>query len=144
MVLKVKRLTETAVLPTKNQHGDMGYDIYVDEDVDFKGGNIKNISTGIAIELPEGYGAFLVGRSGLTSKTMLRVNLGVIDNGYRGELSIMSDLYTGGYDSELPSFKRGDRIAQLVVLPIFDGDVVEVSDMEETARGDNGFGSSGV
>lgn len=143
MVLKVKRLTGTAKLPTKNEHGDMGYDIYADEDVDFSEGDIQNIKTGVAIGLPEGFGAFLVGRSGLTSKTMFRVNLGVIDNGYRGELSIMSDLYKGDKE-DLPKFKTGDRIAQLVVLPLFDGEVVEVSDLDSTQRGDKGFGSSGL
>lgn len=143
MVLRVKRLTDTAKLPTKNAHGDMGYDIYTDEDVDFAEGDIQNIKTGVAIGLPEGFGAFLVGRSGLTSKTMFRVNLGVIDNGYRGELSIMSDLYKGDEEG-LPKFKAGERIAQLVVLPIFDGEVVEVEDLDKTERGEEGFGSSGL
>lgn len=142
MVLKVKRLTETALLPTKNKQGDMGYDIYADEDVDFSKGDIKNIKTGIAIGLPKGYGAFLVGRSGLTSKSLFRVKLGVIDNGYRGELRIMSDVYKSE-DLELPKFKAGERIAQLVVLPIFNGEVEEVDDLNKTSRGDNGFGSSG-
>lgn len=103
----------------------------------------KSIKTGIAIELPKDYGAFLVGRSGLTSKSLFRVNLGVIDNGYRGELLIMSELLNDLY-KEKPSFKQGDRIAQLVVLPIFDGEVVEVQSLEESSRGDKGFGSSGI
>lgn len=144
MDLKVKRLTDTAVLPTKNKHGDMGYDIYADQDVDFSLGDMQSISTGVAIGLPEGFGAFLVGRSGLTSKTLYRVNLGVIDNGYRGELRIMSDLYKGEPDKELPKFEAGERIAQLVVLPIFDGEVVEVEDLDKTERGEEGFGSSGL
>lgn len=143
MNLKVKRLTETAMLPVKNQDGDMGYDIFSDEDITLTTNNKDKISTGIAIELPKGYGAFLVGRSGLTSKTLLRINLGVIDNGYRGELHIMNDIIYKG-SNETVRIEKGDKIAQLIVLPIFDGDVVEVDDVSETSRGDKGFGSSGI
>lgn len=143
MSLKVKRLTETAKLPVKNQDGDMGYDIFSDEDITLTTNKKDKISTGIAIELPKGYGAFLVGRSGLTSKTLLRINLGVIDNGYRGELHIMNDIIYKG-SNETVRVEKGDKIAQLIVLPIFDGDVVEVDDVSETDRGDKGFGSSGI
>ena len=143
MNLKVKRLTETAMLPVKNQDGDMGYDIFSDEDITLTTNKKDKISTGIAIELPKGYGAFLVGRSGLTSKTLLRINLGVIDNGYRGELHIMNDIIYKG-SNETVRIEKGDKIAQLIVLPIFDGDVVEVDDVSESSRGDKGFGSSGI
>lgn len=143
MSLKVKRLTETAKLPVKNQDGDMGYDIFSDEDITLTTNKKDKISTGIAIELPKGYGAFLVGRSGLTSKTLLRINLGVIDNGYRGELHIMNDIIYKG-SNETVRIEKGDKIAQLIVLPIFDGDVVEVDEVSETDRGDKGFGSSGI
>ena len=143
MSLKVKRLTETAKLPVKNQEGDMGYDIFSDEDITLTTNNKDKISTGIAIELPKGYGAFLVGRSGLTSKTLLRINLGVIDNGYRGELHIMNDIIYKG-SNETVRIEKGDKIAQMIILPIFDGEVVEVDEVSETDRGDKGFGSSGI
>ena len=120
----------------------MGYDIYWYEDVHFNE-PYTPIKTGIAIELPEGYGAFLVGRSGLTSKTLYRVNLGVIDNGYRGELLVMNELAYRSTSGEVPQFKRGDKIAQLVVLPIFGGEVVEVNTLTVSDRGNKGFGSSG-
>ena len=143
MSLKVKRLTETAKLPVKNQEGDMGYDIFSDEDITLTTNKKDKISTGIAIELPKGYGAFLVGRSGLTSKTLLRINLGVIDNGYRGELHIMNDIIYKG-SNETVRIEKGDKIAQMIILPIFDGEVVEVNEVSKTDRGDKGFGSSGV
>ena len=143
MSLKVKRLTETAKLPVKNQEGDMGYDIFSDEDITLTTNKKDKISTGIAIELPKGYGAFLVGRSGLTSKTLLRINLGVIDNGYRGELHIMNDIIYKG-SNETVRIEKGDKIAQMIILPIFDGEVVEVDEVSETDRGDKGFGSSGI
>ena len=143
MSLKVKRLTETAKLPVKNQEGDMGYDIFSDEDITLTTNKKDKISTGIAIELPKGYGAFLVGRSGLTSKTLLRINLGVIDNGYRGELHIMNDIIYKG-SNETVRIEKGDKIAQMIILPIFDGEVVEVNEVSKTDRGDKGVGSSGV
>ena len=143
MSLKVKRLTETAKLPVKNQEGDMGYDIFSDEDITLTTNKKDKISTGIAIELPKGYGAFLVGRSGLTSKTLLRINLGVIDNGYRGELHIMNDIIYKG-SNETVRIEKGDKIAQMIILPIFDGEVVEVYEVSKTDRGDKGFGSSGI
>lgn len=143
MNLKVKRLTETAMLPVKNQDGDMGYDIFSDEDITLTTNHKRKIKTGIAIELPKGYGAFVVGRSGLTSKTLLRVNLGVIDNGYRGELHIMNDIIYKG-SNETVRIEKGDKIAQMIILPIFDGEVVEVDEVSETDRGDKGFGSSGI
>lgn len=142
MTLKVKRLTNTAKLPTRNKQGDMGYDIYADEDITLEFGKLESIRTGISIELPEGYGAFLVGRSGRTSSTYLRVNLGVIDNGYRGELLVMNDVLPTSWGG-VEEIRKGDKIAQLIVLPLYDEDVVEVDELSESDRGDKGFGSSG-
>lgn len=142
MELKVKRLTDTAKLPTRNKHGDMGYDIYADEDVVRSSHKLESIKTGIAIELPAGYGAFLVGRSGRTSSSLFRVNLGVIDNGYRGELLVMNDILDNG-EQHIERFEKGDKIAQLIVLPIYDAEVIEVDTLSDSDRGSDGFGSSG-
>lgn len=143
MELKVKRLTESAILPTKNKTGDVGYDIYADEDINRSSDKSETIKTGIAIELPEGYGALLVGRSGRTSQTPLRVNLGVIDNGYRGELLVMNDILTNG-SRKIETFKKGDKIAQLIIIPIIELEVTEVETLSDSNRGDRGFGSSGL
>lgn len=143
MELKVKRLTESAILPTKNKTGDVGYDIYADEDINRSSDKSETIKTGIAIELPKGYGALLVGRSGRTSQTPLRVNLGVIDNGYRGELLVMNDILSNG-SRQIEQFKKGDKIAQLIILPIVDLDIVEAEELSDSSRGDKGFGSSGL
>lgn len=142
MELKVKRLTDTAKLPTRNKHGDMGYDIYADEDIVRSSHKLESIKTGIAIELPKGYGAFLVGRSGRTSSSLFRVNLGVIDNGYRGEILVMNDILDNG-EQQIERFEKGDKIAQLIILPIYDIEVIEVESLSSSDRGDNGFGSSG-
>ena len=143
MELKVKRLTESAILPTKNKPGDVGYDVYADEDINRTSDKSETIKTGIAIELPEGYGALLVGRSGRTSQTPLRVNLGVIDNGYRGELHVMNDILTNG-SRTIETFKKGDKIAQLIIIPIIELEVTEVETLSDSNRGDRGFGSSGM
>ena len=143
MNMKVKRLTETAILPSRNKDGDVGYDIYADEDINRTSDTSETIKTGIAIELPEGYGALLVGRSGRTSQTPLRVNLGVIDNGYRGELLVMNDILTNG-SRKIERFKKGDKIAQLIIIPIIDLEVTEVETLSDSNRGDKGFGSSGL
>lgn len=146
MSLKIKRLTETAKLPTRNKKGDMGFDIYADETITVYGDKTETVSTGVAIECPEGFGAFLVARSGRTIKTPYRVNLGVIDNGYRGELMVMSDVITqhsGNVNLSKVHIEKGEKIAQLVVLPIFDGEVEEVDELSDSSRGNNGFGSSG-
>ena len=143
MDLKVKRLTKSAILPTKNKTGDVGYDIYADEDINRSSDKSETIKTGIAIELPEGYGALLVGRSGRTSQSPLRVNLGVIDNGYRGELLVMNDILANG-SRKIETFKKGDKIAQLIIIPIIELEVTEVETLSDSNRGDRGFGSSGM
>jgi dUTP pyrophosphatase len=159
MQLKVKRLTETAKLPVKAKQGDMGFDIFADEDKTICADDLNaSVSTGVAIELPHGYGAFLVGRSGLTSESLFRVNLGVIDQGYRGEIRVMNDVLEKvpykiyGDNHSLLDFEyedtfeinKGDKIAQLIILPIPQIEVIEVSELSDTDRGANGFGSTGV
>lgn len=146
MNLKIKRLTDTAILPTRNKDGDMGFDIYADETITVYGDKTETVSTGVAIECPKGFGAFLVARSGRTIKTPYRVNLGVIDNGYRGELLVMSDVITqhnGNTNLSKVNIEPGDKIAQLVLLPIFDGGIEEVDELSDSSRGGKGFGSSG-
>lgn len=135
--LKVKRLTKTALLPEKNNPSDAGFDVFSDEEIEVSD-NVCLISTGIAIEIPEGYYGRLKGRSGLTAKTNLRVHEGTIDSGYRGEVKVMVQAH-GGY-----SVERGDKIAQLIIQPLPDIEVLEVDELSDTDRGSKGFGSSGI
>lgn len=163
-----KRLTDGSTIPSKAHATDSGFDLYASEDVIIEPGETKVIPTGIAVQLPEGMEAQVRPRSGVTSKTKLRVQLGTIDNEYTGEIGIIVDYagretgaYCHGnvlniteeweYDEELRNYeansyliRKGDRIAQLVVqtLPIVEA--VEVFDVEETDRGEGGFGSTGV
>ena len=99
----------------------------------------KSIRTGIAIQLPEGYGAIIKDRSSLASKG-LHVVAGVIDNGYRGEIIVKMVNLT-----DKPIFiEEGSKIAQLILIPIVDCRVVESNRLTETERGSKGFGSSGI
>lgn len=137
MQLKVKRLTRTAKLPEKNNQTDAGFDLFADENVTV--GTQSVIKTGIALEIPQGYYAEIVGRSGLTNKTSFRVNKGVIDSGYRGEIGIMCETYKTAY-----TIRRGDKIAQMILYKLPDFHIVEAAELSSADRGEKGFGSSGL
>lgn len=150
MELKVKRLNPTAKLPEKNNPSDAGFDIFSDDYYCIvREGKVETVETGLAIEIPEGYYGRLVGRSGLSSKTPLRVIEGIIDSGYRGEIKVMCEIYPLNNDNDDTStiayeIFRGDKIAQLIIQPLPSFEVVEVEELTQSDRGDNGFGSSGV
>ena len=137
MQLKVKRLTRTAKLPEKNNQTDAGFDLFSDENITV--GTQSVIKTGLALEIPQGYYAEIVGRSGLTSKTSFRVNKGVIDSGYRGEIGIMCETYKTAY-----TIRRGDKIAQMILYKLPEFHILEVAELSTADRGEKGFGSSGV
>lgn len=157
-----KRLNENATIPTKAHASDSGFDLYASEDVIIEPGETAVVPTGIAVVLPEGTEAQVRPRSGVTSKTKLRVQLGTIDNQYRGEVGVIVDnisndiwsnasrLLDNSYAKETLNksrgylVRKGDRIAQLVVQYIPQVEAVEVTDLGEGVRGDVGFGSSGV
>ena len=150
MQLKVKRLTDTAVLPVKAHQSDAGFDICADENITINAGETVTVSTGLSIAIPEGYYGRLKGRSGLTAKTALRVQEGTIDASYRGEVKVICELRTMsmrtiglGFNTGYP-IKRGERIAQLIIQPLPTVEVVEVDELDDTDRGDGGFGSTGV
>ena len=149
--LKVKRLTETAKLPVKANQNDAGFDIFAERGaLVFK----TKVSTGLSIEIPDGYYGRLTGRSGLTSKTPLRVQEGTIDAGYRGEIKVICDVKSkhkicdeGGFAVDADGFyaiETGDKIAQLIIQPLPAFEIEEVDELTETDRGANGFGSTGV
>lgn len=138
--MRVKRLSEKAQLPTKAHLGDLGYDLYAAEDVIIYPGHTTVISTGIAIEFPEGYGGVIKDRSSVATKMELFTVAGVIDNGYIGEIKIA--LYNGGLGVQ--KITTGTKIAQLILIPTVDFAVVEVNEVVASdLRGDGGFGSTG-
>jgi dUTP pyrophosphatase len=141
--LPVLRLDLDLPLPAYAKPGDAGIDLVARDDVILSaGGGRALVPTGIAIALPEGYGGFVQPRSGLAFKHGVTVlnSPGLVDSGYRGELKVCLI----NTDPDVPfEVKRGERIAQLVVKAVEHVDFVEVEVLDETARGDTGFGSSG-
>lgn len=152
MQLKVKRLTDTAVLPIKAHPTDAGFDICADEDLVINAGKTATVSTGLAVAIEPGYYGRLKSRSGLTTKTALRVQEGTIDSEYRGEIRVICDLKAltrapmcaGPTICNAYPIKQGQRIAQLIIQPLPAVDVAEVDELDDTDRGAGGFGSTGV
>lgn len=135
--MKIK-LDEGAVMPTRAHSTDAGLDLYARETVIVPVKESATFDTGVHIELPKGTVGMIKSKSGLNVKHGL-TSEGVIDVGYTG--SIVVKLYNNsGYDYTV---NAGDKISQLVILPIITPDLELVDELEETDRGNNGFGSSG-
>src|ERR1700756_2134745 len=138
----ITRVDPDAMLPSYARPGDAGADLVTCEDVDLAPGERVIVRTGIAIALPDGYAAFVHPRSGLAAKHGVTVvnAPGTVDAGYRGEIKVIL-LNT---DAARPvSFRRGDRIAQLVVQRVEHVTFREVAALPGSARGEGGFGSTG-
>lgn len=175
----VKKVREDAIVPAYAKPGDSGFDLIAVEDVFIEPGETAVIPTGLAFGIPEGYEIQIRPRSGVTSKSSLRVQLGTIDSGYIGEVHIIADnvkdaefqfeyalddgirigkehshlVYT--VDNRWTHDKyshvdgtiivhKGDKIAQGVLVEVPKADFFEVHELEDTARGTAGFGSTGV
>jgi dUTP pyrophosphatase len=139
--MKVKKLSHHARLPQKAHAGDLGYDLFAAEYATIHEGETKLISTGIAIQLPEGYGAIIRDRSSVATKRNLFVVAGVIDNGYTGEIKVAFHSTSDKFEQ----IHEGDKIAQLILIPTVDFAVEEVSELESLdGRGEKGFGSTGT
>ena len=142
-MVNVKKLRDDAIIPTQGSKYAAGYDLYaaIDAPITIKSEETVKIGTGLAFELPEGFFAGIFARSGLATKQGLRPAncVGVVDCDYRGEVIVAihndSNRNTG--------IAPGDRIAQMVLLPYQSMEFTEVNDLNETDRGDGGFGSSG-
>lgn len=141
----VKRLTETATVPTRAHEHDAGWDLYADKSVHLSPGLRAIVSTGVSIAVPQGFVGMVCPRSGYAAKygvTVLNAP-GIIDAGYRGEIKvILQHCMDVNYGQSL-RIERGDRIAQLVIAPISTKNLIEVDELDNTERGDGGFGSSG-
>ena len=144
MEIKVKKLTDTAIVPTKSRKTDAGYDLYADGDIALYPEQTKLISTGIAFAIPDGYAGLIWDRSGLGSKGIHR-HAGVVDSSYRGEVKVcLSNSLSGHHSAENIYFiSKGDRIAQILFQKVPHFDLVETEELDDTDRGSSGFGSSG-
>ena len=144
MELKIKKLKDNAKIPKRATSGSAGMDLYacIDEPITLAPGQLAIVPTGIAIALPDnGCAAFLYARSGLGVKhgICLSNGVGVIDSDYRGEIcaglcNVSDKPYTITPD---------ERVCQMVIAPVLTPDVVEVNELDDTDRGEGGFGSTG-
>ncbi len=143
MDLKVKKLRPDAKLPNRAHEGDAGLDLYYcgDNEIHLYGNSWRVFPTGIVVEIPCGFVGEIRPRSGLAAGFGVTVlnSPGTIDAGYRGEIIVLLTKVSTGYCAITP----GDKIAQLVIVPVALPDVVEVSELGETERGAGGFGSTG-
>lgn len=151
MSIKIKRLTETAKIPTKGSEYAAGFDLYADNFGNFKSekewslmilpGETVKIKTGVAVALPENTWGGIYARSGLATKQGLAPanKVGVIDSDYRGEIIVALHNHSG-YQQML---HQGDRVAQLVIHEFKPYDFEEVDELDDTDRGEAGFGSTG-
>lgn len=139
--LRVKRLHPDAQLPTRGSASAAGLDLYALEEAIALPQSSVLIPTGLSVEIPEGLYGRIAPRSGFSLATGLVVNAGVIDSDYRGEVKIMFFNYL---DDEV-KLHKGNKVAQLILEKIAILPVEEVTDhLTETARGEGGFGSTGV
>jgi dUTP pyrophosphatase len=140
--LEVKRLDPGLPLPRYQHPGDAGLDLHSAEDVVLEPGRRAVIGTGIAVAIPEGYVGLTAPRSGLAARSGLTEanSPGVVDSGYRGEIKLI----VTNLDRDAPiEIKRGERVAQLIVVPVAALDVVERDELPPSDRGEGGLGSTG-
>ena len=141
--IPVKKLVASLETPAYAYAGDAGLDLRAAEHVVLEPFERKTVSCGIAVAIPDGHAGFVLPRSGLAAKHGISiVNApGLIDSNYRGELKV---ILVNLDAHEAFEVNVGDRIAQLVVLAVPAAELVEVGELDETVRGEGGFGSSGV
>lgn len=141
MQITFKRLDFELSPPTRAHPDDVGWDLMTSVDVDLKPGERSAVPTGVAVAIPPGYAGLVLPRSGNARRHGVGVvnSPGLIDPGYRGEIAVL--LINHG--TEPVRFRRGERIAQLMVVAVPDITWVEADTLSETERGSGGFGSSG-
>ncbi|WP_381418596.1 dUTP diphosphatase [Staphylococcus hyicus] len=166
--LQIKLLSKNATLPTRNHSTDAGFDIYAAETIILEPQEKALIATDIAVNIPKGYVGLLTSRSGVSSKTHLVIETGKIDAGFQGhmQINIKNDAQRSGsftslkvigvdesgfkpfdsgeYEVGTYQINEGERLAQLVIVPIWTPELQKVEEFtSESARGEKGFGSSG-
>lgn len=141
MRIFLNRLDAGLPVPAHAREGDGGVDLYAREDAVLAPGERAVVPTGIAVAIPAGYAGLVTPRSGLAARSGIGVvnAPGVVDSGYRGEIKVI----LVNHGSETVTITRGDRIAQLVVVPVATQEFVEVDVLPESERGAGGFGSTG-
>lgn len=140
--VKIKKIHEDAKTPTYGTAYAAGADLYAVEETVIEPGKTKLIKTGIQIDIPEGTFAMITPRSGMSLKTDLRVANapGVADSDYRGEICVIGS----NYGDEYVIVNKGERIAQMLIMPYITAHFVDADKLSDTVRGEGGFGSTGT
>jgi dUTP pyrophosphatase len=138
MILKVKKVQDTAKLPTRAHHDDAGIDLYSCGEHVVLPGHTAKIPIGVAFEIEEGYVGLIWDKSSIASKGIITSG-GVIDAGYRGEVSVVLQNVT----TEPYTFEHGQKVAQMIIQKVEFPNIVEASELSDSKRGTGGFGSTG-
>ena len=140
MKIRIQKTNPEIKIPSYAHSGDAGMDLYSAEDVVIKQGERKIIPTGIKMEIPASYVGLIWDKSGLASKNGLKIMAGVIDSTYRGEIkAVIINLSDREYRIE-----KNTKIAQMLIQKVESMEIEVVENLEDTLRGDGGFGSSGL
>jgi len=149
MKIQIKKLSENAIIPTRASAGAAGYDLYSTEDCILNPGERHLFKTNLSIQIPPGYYGRIAPRSGLALKQGIDVLAGVIDEDYAGDVGVIL-LNTAIIPTSLEIYpyyslyvRKGDRIAQIIFEKYHEVEFEEVNELTETARGENGWGSTG-
>ena len=138
MIIKVKKLKKNAKLPKYHHPGDVGMDLYSMETVTIKSGEHHYFWHGFALEFPEGDGGIIMDKGSISKAGFVHMG-GVYDAGYRGEYNtLLVNLSNKSY-----TFDEGDKVSQLVIVPVIIGKLKEVKKLSDSARGEGKFGSTG-
>ena len=140
--VQITKIKDNAKIPSYAHKGDAGMDLYSTEDYTIKPGERVLVSTGIKIALPNGFEAQVRAKSGLALKYGLTVlnAPGTIDSEYRGEVGVIA-INLGQEDYNI---KAGEKVAQLVIKNVYEAELEELDNLDDTTRGDGGFGSTGL
>ncbi|MCK9345194.1 MAG: dUTP diphosphatase [Candidatus Pacebacteria bacterium] len=139
MELNIKKLHPSAMVPTYAHDGDAGFDLCAIENVIIKAGERTLVRTGIAMEIPFGYVGLIWDKSGLSMNHGLKTLGGVVDAGYRGEVTVgIINLSTSDY-----TFVAGHKVAQMLIQKVERVEIKEAEELSGTTRGESGYGSTG-
>ncbi len=143
MLVKIKKLHQNSVIPTYAKVGDVGLDLTATS-LSYKDDLFLEYGTGLAIEIPAGFGGFIFPRSSISNYDLSLCNsVGVIDTNYIGEIKIRFKILHN-YQVDKKIYNIGDRICQLVILPVPKIEFELTEELKDSIRGSSGFGSSGV
>jgi len=139
-MLEFKKLHPDAIVPKRAHDSDAGMDVYTIEDIRIPARGDMITGLGLACKFPKGHALLVYNKSGRATKLKLDKGAEVIDAGYRGEIHV----HLFNHSDVNVVIRKGEKIAQLILVPIWAGQPVEVEELDETERGDGGFGSSGL